>query len=544
MDIVVIALATIATIGRVLFLMLLSVLTGWGLAYAAVKSRKFENAYVPFVNVLESIPVIGFLPVVLLIFIEGIGGSLGVEIAADFLVFDAVAWNVWIGAYQAFKTVPEHLLDVSENYKLGFGKTMLNLYIPHSIPRVTSNLFSSFADAFFYISVSEIFTVGINTYQTFGIGTLIANFLQQADLISVYYSLVCTAIGVIGVTIMLTVMSRHSVAKYGVDTSAEIKHRRPLGRRFRAVDVFRSRTRYISRYTVRITHPAHRGGFEGESGAPPIWHIMKVAAKSLTFCMGVVIVVYLIYSSLLIFFAVPGEQWNSFLAQTPYLLYSMGADYLRVLVVTLASLGVALSLGYVLATHHKASLTVAPIIQAVSAFPAPAYFPLIFIATYPLFTSTLPAAFSTEIYVFILGFLSCFYYVFFDFWIGVQSIPSQFWEVMRNHELGFLTRMRRVILPGTFPYLITGISSTINSAWAGIAIGEYWPNIDGTRSLEVRDGMMKFISLNLAKGQVSSAAWVSLLFAIVVAVYGIVFTRNLMDLARRKYVVEEGVYAA
>jgi NitT/TauT family transport system permease protein len=261
-------------------------------------------------------------------------------------------------------------------------------------------------------------------------------------------------------------------------------------------------------------------------------------------CTGVALLAYFAYSLLLIAFAVPQEQWRSFLASTPYLLYSMGADYLRVIIVTLASLALAITLGYVLATHQRLSLICAPIVQAVSAFPAPAYFPLIFIATYPIFSLTLPGTFSTEIYVFTLGFLSSFYYVFFDFWIGVQAIPSQFWEVMRNHELGFMTRMRHIILPGTFPYLITGISSTINSAWAGIEIGEYWPNIDGSHSLEVHDGMMKYIGLNMANGQVGNAAWVSLLFAIVVAIYGIVFTRNLMDLARKKYVVEEGVYAA
>jgi NitT/TauT family transport system permease protein len=221
----------------------------------------------------------------------------------------------------------------------------------------------------------------------------------------------------------------------------------------------------------------------------------------------------------------------------------MGADYLRVLAVTAVSLGLAVTLGYALATHHKASLTFAPIIQAISAFPAPAYFPLVFMATFPLFSSTLPAGFSTEIYVFTLGFLSCWYYIFFDFWIGVQAIPTQFWEVIRNYELSWRTRMRRIILPGTFPYLVTGLSSTINSAWAGIEIGEFWPNIDGTHSLEVTDGMMKYIGLNMASGHVGNAAWVSLLFAIVVAIYGIVFTRNAMDLARKKYVVEEGVYA-
>jgi NitT/TauT family transport system permease protein len=546
MDVVTIGLATLATIGRILGLIALSVLSGWGLAYLAVRSRRFENAYVPFINVLESIPVIAFLPIVLLVFIQGLGGFWGVEVAADFLVFDAVSWNVWIGAYQAFKTVPQHLLEVSENYGFGAGRTLWKLYIPHSIPRVTSNLFSSFADAFFYITVSEVFTVGVKTYQTFGIGTLIANFVQQQNFLGVYYSLAFIAVGVVVVTLVLNILSRRSVAMYGVDTSFEIKRHSPwLGRRFRGLDVFRTRTRYLFHHAGKFAHTTHRVRFEGESGEPtPILHLLGVAVKSLIVCSVMAILIYVIYLSVLIAFSVPQEQWNSFLSSTPYLLYSMGADYLRVLGVTLASLALAITAGYVLATRHRASLILAPIVQAVSAFPAPAYFPLIFIATYPIFSATLPRGYSTEIYVFTLGFLSCFYYVFFDFWIGVQAIPTQFWEVMRNNELGFLTRLRRIILPATFPYLITGISSTINSAWAGIEIGEYWPNIDGSHSLEVRDGMMKYIGLNMSRGQVGNAAWVSFLFAIVVAVYGIVFTRNLMDLARKKYVVEEGVYAA
>ena len=544
MEITIIALATLATVGRILALMLLSVFSGWGLAYLAVKSRRFENTYVPLVNVLESIPVIAFLPVVLLVFIAGLGGTLGVEVAVDFLVFDAVAWNVWIGAYQAFKTVPEHLLQVSENYNFGFGRTMWDLYIPHSIPRVTSNLFSSFADAFFYISVSEVFTVGVRTYQTFGIGTLIAVFTQEGDVTGLYYSLASIAIAVIVVTICLTNLSRRSIAKFGVDSTLEISHDVHLNRRFRALDVFRSRTRSMSRLAGRIAHPARRMGFEGEEGPPtPIIHLMRVAAKSIIACMGLGVFAYLIYSSLLIAIAVPGAQWETFISSTPFLLFSMGADYLRVLAVTAASFFVAITLGYVLATHHRASLVVSPIIQAIAAFPAPTYFPLIFIATLPFVSAALPYSYS-EVYVFILGFLSCFYYVFFDFWIGVQAIPVQFWEVMRNNELGLRTRMRRIILPGTFPYLITGLSSTINSAWAGIAIGEYWPNIFGNHTLEVDHGMMKYISINMANGQIASAAWVSFLFAIVVAIYGIVFTRNLMDLARKKYVVEEGVYAA
>jgi NitT/TauT family transport system permease protein len=150
----------------------------------------------------------------------------------------------------------------------------------------------------------------------------------------------------------------------------------------------------------------------------------------------------------------------------------------------------------------------------------------------------------TEIFVMLLCFLGTFYYVFFGFWVGVKAIPTEFWEITQNYKIGFFTKMRRIILPATFPYLVTGLSSTINSAWGGLAVGEYWPNIYGNSTLQVHTGMMKVISAGLSNGDVGIAAWTSLLFAIVVGVYSIVFTRNLMDLARKKYVIEEGIYAA
>jgi len=255
---------------------------------------------------------------------------------------------------------------------------------------------------------------------------------------------------------------------------------------------------------------------------------------------------YLTYSALEIVFSVQVQTWEGFLAQTPQLLEYVAADYVRVSLIALASLGVAVFVGYYLSTHHRVGNALLPAIQIFAAFPAPTYFPLIFIATLPFLEHALPFVW-TEVYIFILGFLSCFYYVFFDFWIGVQAIPSEFNEVVRNYDIHLFTRMRRVIFPSTLPYLITGLSSTINSAWAGIAIGEFWPGIApsvSAQGLQVPNGMMYYISSNMAAGQIAPAAYVSLLFAIVVAIYGIVFTRNLMDLARKKYVVEEGIFAA
>jgi NitT/TauT family transport system permease protein len=535
-----IPLATIATIGRIFLLIGIAIISGWLLAYFAVKNRKFENIYIPLVNVLESIPVIGFLPLVLAAFVITIPGTFGIELAVDFLVFDAVVWNIWIGAYQAFKTVPEPLLEVSDNYQFSTLKKMQELFIPHSIPRLLSNVFSSFADGFFYISVSEVFTAGAvtakvcpgGTCSTFGIGSEIVGFLANGNYLGVYYSLLSIAVAVVVVTVLLSMASRWAVAKYGVDTPPNIRHERKrfrsLRRRRRSID-----KKYAEKIRRRIDQDVE---------------IVKVKShtpwlKFITIGAAVIILSLFVYSIVKLVVSVPASTWLGYFSETPRLLEYVAADYVRVSFISLAALGVAVFAGYYLATHQKVSNMVIPVVQSLAAFPAPLYFPLIFIATIPFLENIFPF-FWTEIYIFILGFLSCFYYVFFDFWIGVQAIPSEFNEITRNYQMPFLRKMRHVIFPSALPYVITGLSSTINSAWAGIAIGEFWPNITphGPELVD-KNGMMYYISSNMAAGQIGSAAYVALLFAIIVAIYGIVFTRNLMDVARKKYVVEEGIFA-
>ncbi len=541
MELDTIALATLASLGRVLVLIFVSIITGWFLSYFAVKSRRFENIYVSFVNVFESIPVIGFLPIVLVVFISGLGGVLGVEIAADFLVFDAIVWNIWIGQYQAFKTIPQHLIEVSENYDFGWWGKMKNLYIPFSYPRVSSDIFPSFADALFYIMVSEVFSVGITPYKVFGIGTLIVEATARGDLNSIYECLGVLAVGVVIITLAFGNFSKHAVAKYGLNTPTEIRRHlvwRPHIRRFR---VGASPTFQFARYTTKMK--TGTGTIQSAVSRVRTSRSFERSGKYIGRAIAWLFLIFIGYSSIQVIMSVPHSEWISYFEQTPNLLYQMGIDYIRVFVVTVVSFVFAISLGYYLVVHRKVSIVSLPIVQTISAFPAPAYFPLVFAATVPFLSHNLSFA-QTEIYVIVLCFLGTFYYVFFGFWVGARAIPTEFLELTKNYKISFFTKMRRIILPATFPYLVTGLSSTINSAWGGLAVGEYWPNIYGTQTLQVHTGMMKVISASLVNGHIGLAAWTSLLFAIVVGIYSIVFTRNLMDLARKKYVIEEGIYAA
>jgi NitT/TauT family transport system permease protein len=118
--------------------------------------------------------------------------------------------------------------------------------------------------------------------------------------------------------------------------------------------------------------------------------------------------------------------------------------------------------------------------------------------------------------------------------------PTIIIMVMRDHEPNVFTDLRSIILPAKFQYLITALSSTIYSSWGGDAVAGYWLHINGSLTLQVHVGMMKIITSNAANGHAVIAARASsLLFAIVATIFGIILTKNLMDLANKRYVVEQ-----
>jgi len=531
-----IVLAVLATTGRVLGLILLSIVTGWFLGYAAIKSKVFENAFIASIEVLESVPVISFFPVVLIFFIYHVGGGAGVELAADFLVFTAVVWNIWVGIYQAFKTIPNEMIEVTKNFEMGFFQKLRYAYIPFSMPRIAANLFPSVSDGFFYITVSEVLTVGTTTFSTFGIGTIIDQFTSRGEWAFVYLSLIFMAVMVVITVIAMREFSKYAVAKYALDTNQPIKSRKGF-----RISTLMSKNPFqkISFYSLRRKKPVKRKGFL----ETPEKEEKKSALRYLPTALGLILLALIIYGVASLVLGVSQALWAELFGMVPYILLNMAVDYVRVGVITLISLGLAVTIGYYLAVHAKAEASVVPIIQALSAFPAPTYFPLLFGLSFGFFIRVF-GPYTVEFYVLMIGFTSTFYYIFYSFWMGIRAMPQEYWDIMDNLNMNFLQKMRYVLLPATLPYIIAGVSSTINSAWGGLMIGEYWPDIMRGYTLTVHTGLMKLIDVYTAQGELAFASWASFLFGIVVVIYSIFFTRKMMDLARKKYVAEEGVYAA
>ncbi len=538
--VLILVLAVLATAVRVLGLILLSVVSGWFLAYETITNKKFENIFIASIEVFESVPVIAFFPVVLILFVVGIGGSLGVELAVDFLVFTAVVWNIWMGEYQAFKTVPREMVEVTENFRFTFFERLRYLYIPFSVPRIAANIFPSVADGFFYITVSEVFVIGAHTFQVFGIGLYLNQFVLAGQWNDVATLLVILAVVIVIIVVLMREFSRYAVSKFTIDTDMPIVRRGRLNIReslrssaVASVNPLNKLAKYNR--VRRVSRRVQQDIYYEEKSEKKYGYILGI--------IGILLLAFLVYGIYRIVSGVAFSEWIYLFSITPRLLFDLLLDYARVGVIVAVSFVFSIFVGYYLAVNRKAEAAGIPLIESISAYPVPTYFPFIFLAASP-FVFSLFGGLANEVFVLFLGFMSTFYYVFYSFWMGVKAMPSEYSELMKNLNLTFFQKMKLIIMPSTFPYLISGVSSTINSAWGGLMIGEFWPSIIGDKTLTVSNGLMKVIDVATSTGNMDVAAWGSFLFGIIVAVYSILFTRRMMDLARTKYVAEEGIYAA
>ena len=538
--VLILVLAVLATAVRVLGLILLSVVSGWFLAYETITNKKFENIFIASIEVFESVPVIAFFPVVLILFVVGIGGSLGVELAVDFLVFTAVVWNIWMGEYQAFKTVPREMVEVTENFRFTFFERLRYLYIPFSVPRIAANIFPSVADGFFYITVSEVFVIGAHTFQVFGIGLYLNQFVLAGQWNDVATLLVILAVVIVIIVVLMREFSRYAVSKFTIDTDMPIVRRGRLNVReslrssaVASVNPLNKLAKYNR--VRRVSRRVQQDIYYEEKSEKRYGYIPGI--------IGILLLTFLVYGIYRIVSGVAFSEWIYLFSITPRLLFDLLLDYARVGVIVAVSFVFSIFVGYYLAVNRKAEAAGIPLIESISAYPVPTYFPFIFLAASP-FVFSIFGGLTNEVFVLFLGFMSTFYYVFYSFWMGVKAMPSEYSELMKNLNLTFFQKMKLIIMPSTFPYLISGVSSTINSAWGGLMIGEFWPSIIGDKTLTVSNGLMKVIDVATSTGNMDVAAWGSFLFGIIVAVYSILFTRRMMDLARTKYVAEEGIYAA
>ena len=175
---------------RMLIAMALSLLFTFTYATFAAKSRRAERLLVPLLDILQSVPILGFISITVVFFMAlAPGRVLGAEFAAIFAIFTSQAWNMAFSFYQSLRTVPTELVEASRNFRLTPWMSFWRLDVPFAMPQLIWNMMMSMSGSWFFVVASEAISVGNTTITLPGVGSYIALAIEHQNLAAVGWAI-------------------------------------------------------------------------------------------------------------------------------------------------------------------------------------------------------------------------------------------------------------------------------------------------------------------------------------------------------------------
>ena len=180
--------------------LVLSIVFSWIVGVAAARNKTANMIIIPVLDVLQSVPILAFFPVVLVVFVAYFPGWVGINLAVIFLIFTSMSWNIAFAVYEAVLSIPQEYLDLASMEKLSTWKKLTQLYIPASWSKVAFNSVVSWSVGLFYLIASETFSLGTKNYQvSHGIGVDIARYSSLGQ-----WGSYAAALGVLIFVVILT----------------------------------------------------------------------------------------------------------------------------------------------------------------------------------------------------------------------------------------------------------------------------------------------------------------------------------------------------
>jgi NitT/TauT family transport system permease protein len=448
--------------------LILSIIFSWAVGIAAARNRTAERIIIPVLDVLQSIPILGFFPVVLLVFVYYFPAWVGVNLAVIFLLFTSMSWNIAFAVYEAVLSIPTEYLDLASMEKLGFWGRLTDLYIPASWSKVAYNSVVSWSVALFYLITSEIFSLGtVNYAVTDGIGVDLASFASQG-----LWNEYAVALAVFVFAVILTRIFFLGVFSAWSEKFKLIEEPRPIRKdpvyRFyswvnaKAVSKVFSH-RHIRQQNHRIQKPAleHVPSVQRRT-KPSRTRLLKTGAILLSIA-AVVLIAYWALNA----FVASGISLTVLAYKESEVLVALAYSFVRVWYVYVLAVAIGLPLGIVVALNSRLYQTASPILQIVSAVPATALLPPI-----AVFLSGLP--FGSELTAAFVIFFGTIWYIIFNVLAGIRSVPSEIWDAAKLSKLKGWALWRHVLIPAALPSFITGSITGVGAAWNTLIVAEYF----------------------------------------------------------------------
>ena len=443
---------------RMFLALLFSLLFTFTYATLAAKSRRAAMVLIPILDILQSVPILGFLTFTTVFFLRLFPGQvLGAELASVFVIFTSQAWNMAFSFYQSLTTLPDDLQEASRCFRLSPWQKFWRLDVPFAMPGLVWNTMLSMSAGWFFVVASEAVTVGNTNFTLPGIGSYVATALAQENLPAILYA-ICAMLVVIFLYDQL--LFRPLVAwsgKFRFETTATLSGPEPwmlkLLRRtalFREIgDILSEWLRALTR--LRLALPARN---QVDENAEPsrlvdgIW--FTVIALAAAFAAWKIC---LFISATL--------HWHD-LGQAVL----MGLLTLtRVIVLMVIAALIWVPIGVWIGLRPRATRIAQPIAQFLAAFPANLLFP-------PVVLLIVHFRLSPDIWLSPLMLIGTQWYILFNVIAGAAAFPGDMKEAVANFHIKGTLWWRKVMIPGILPYFITGALTASGGAWNASIVAE------------------------------------------------------------------------
>jgi len=446
------------SVGRMTAAYVLSLLFTLVYGYVAAYNRRAEQVLMPLLDVLQSVPILSFLPVVLLSFSAVLPDMLAAELAAVVLIFTSQVWNLTFAWYQSLTTIGRDLHEASAIFHFNRWLRLKWLELPFAAGSLIWNSMMSWAGGWFFLMAAEIFTVGERDFRLPGLGAYLQEAANQGDVRALGWGILTLILVVVLLDQIFwrpllawaerfkleMVEDEQPATSWFYDLLVDAKLLARLARHWQ---------RWNERFDLWIS--ARMQPVEMEGANNQRIHVGVYVIGSLV----VIGLLYVAYQAGLLLIAVPAQQWA-------VIGVGLFATLVRVNIALAIALLWTVPLGVAIGTNRRLARWLQPVVQIAASVPATALFP-----AFLLIFLNLPGGLNLASVVLMLAGTQ--WYLLFNVIAGAGAIPQDLKYTASLLHLDRRTRWRTLILPALFPFIVTGAITASGGAWNASIVAEH-----------------------------------------------------------------------
>lgn len=490
--------------------------------YLAAYNARAERVMIPLLDTLQSIPVLSFLPGVMLAMVALFPRTrLGIELGSILLIFSGQAWNMAFSFYSSLKSIPREMHEVVAVYRWSPWQKLLQLELPFAAIGLVWNSMISVASAWFYLIACEMFVLGKQDFRLPGLGSYLQTAANVADTRAILWGLVV----MIGIIVAMDQLFWRPVIAWAEKFKFEQVGGAPVPRSA-VLGLLRS-SRVLPLIGRLFIGPARERlslQFAREWAHRREDPRTASATRWVSYVMAAAVSIAIVYAVM----KMSGLAASITRSELRNVLVGGGATLLRVEFTLLIAALWTVPAGVLMGLNAKLSARIQPIVQVVASVPATALFPIIIL----LLTRV---GGGLAIGSMVLMLLGTQWYILFNVIAGAVALPTDLQEVCGVFQFTRWGRWRQLFLPGIFPYLITGLVTASGGAWNASILAEYFHLKGQTFSTT---GLGATVSDAADKGNYPVLLIATMLMALMVLVINRFVWRRLYALASTRFTMK------